>query len=157
MSLIDHVNVTCILKKLSICLLLIVLCQNGDLRLVDGTNQFEGRLELCYNETWGTICDGLWNEQDANVACRQLGYQPTGAVPLSNAFFGQGSGIIWLDNLICLGDEERLLDCFFPGLLDIAFCRGHIDDAGLRCMEGEWNVVLFATYVQYVVYTACMH
>ena len=115
------------------------MCQNGELRLVDGTNQFEGRVELCYNETWGTICDSLWSEQDANVACRQLGYQPNGAVALSNAFFGQGTGIIWLDNLICLGDEERLLDCFFPGLLDTLFCGGHGDDAGLRCMEGEYS------------------
>ena len=55
-----------------------VVCSNGDLRLVGGTTRYEGRVELCYNETWGTICDGFWSTNDANVACRQLGFSDSG-------------------------------------------------------------------------------
>ena len=55
-----------------------VLCQNGDIRLVNGTTAFEGRVEICWNETWGTICDGFWSGFDAQVACRQLGYSTSG-------------------------------------------------------------------------------
>ncbi len=56
----------------------VVICNNGDLRLRGGNTELEGRVELCWNETWGTICDGFWSANDANVACRQLGYSPAG-------------------------------------------------------------------------------
>ena len=64
-----------------------VLCNNGDLRLMGGSNMFEGRVELCWNETWGTICDGFWSTNDANVACRQLGFLDTGNVSLCMLFW----------------------------------------------------------------------
>ena len=55
-----------------------VLCEDEDIRLVNGADQYEGRIEICFNETWGTICDGFWSTNDANVACRQLGFAATG-------------------------------------------------------------------------------
>ena len=55
-----------------------VLCQNGDIRLVNGTTFYEGRVEICWNETWGTVCDGFWSTFDATVACRQLGFISVG-------------------------------------------------------------------------------
>ena len=58
--------------------LVTVLCQNADIRLVNGTTAFEGRVEICWNETWGTICDGFWSGFDAQVACGQLGYSRNG-------------------------------------------------------------------------------
>ncbi len=48
------------------------------MRLVGGADQYEGRVEICFNEVWGTICDDLWSPPDANVVCRQLGYSANG-------------------------------------------------------------------------------
>ena len=53
-------------------------CTNGDIRLADGDTKFEGRVELCINGVWGTICDNFWSDLDAAVVCRQLGFGPTG-------------------------------------------------------------------------------
>lgn len=53
-------------------------CVNGDLRLVGGKDELEGRVELCLDGVWGTICDNFWSDLDAAVTCRQLTHGPTG-------------------------------------------------------------------------------
>lgn len=47
-------------------------CQHGKARLVRGPSDREGQLEVCYNGQWGTVCDDLFGQVDANVACRTL-------------------------------------------------------------------------------------
>jgi deleted-in-malignant-brain-tumors protein 1 len=54
------------------------ICTTGAIRL-QGGNATTGRVEICNNAVWGTVCDDLWGTQDAQVACRQLGYEPTGS------------------------------------------------------------------------------
>ena len=54
------------------------VCANGDIRLRGGMNDTEGRVEVCYNSTWGTVCDNMWGPTNAGVACRQLGFSSTG-------------------------------------------------------------------------------
>ena len=65
-------------------------CTEGSIRLVNGENEYTGRLEYCHSGYWGTVCGynydftpgGGWTEaftmEDASVACRQLGYSPEG-------------------------------------------------------------------------------
>ena len=50
------------------------MCPSGDVRLAGGSTAYEGRVELCYNNAWGTVCDDSWGTPDANVVCGQLEY-----------------------------------------------------------------------------------
>ena len=53
-------------------------CSTGDIRLVGSGVPNEGRVEICMNNVWGTVCDDGWGSTDATVVCRQLGYSTTG-------------------------------------------------------------------------------
>ena len=50
-------------------------CTNGDVRLVEGSGINEGRVEVCVNDAWGTICSINWDNKDRQVVCLQLGFQ----------------------------------------------------------------------------------
>ena len=53
-------------------------CSDGSIRLRQGLIARQGRVEICVEGTWGTVCDTNWDSQDATVVCRQLGYPSLG-------------------------------------------------------------------------------
>ena len=107
----------------------------GSLRLAGGSSYLEGRVEVFHNGRWGTVCSDLWDDRDAAVACRQLGYQGGTAVVRSPRRFGEGTGPIYLDDVQCRGNESRLIDCPRRGLarnIGHHNCL-HLEDAGAIC------------------------
>ena len=68
------------------------MCQEGELRLAGGNVSSEGRVEICFNETWGTVCDDHWDSVDAGVVCQQLGYGATGK-PTHDNNYSSGTSI----------------------------------------------------------------
>ena len=55
-------------------------CTQGRIRLVGGWTSREGRVEICVDGTWGTVCDDGWGYNDARVVCRQLGFPTLGEI-----------------------------------------------------------------------------
>ena len=53
-------------------------CSDGDVRLVNGSNPLEGRVEVCISNAWGTVCDRTFSEDEAIVICNQLGHTING-------------------------------------------------------------------------------
>ena len=51
-----------------------IQCSHEDIRLMEGSGPNEGRVEVCVDGQWGTVCDDRWDNTDAQVVCRQLGY-----------------------------------------------------------------------------------
>ncbi|XP_071476061.1 neurotrypsin-like [Diadema antillarum] len=101
------------------------------IRLVGGTWYNEGRVEIYHNGAWGTVCDDYWDDADARVVCRQLGYSTSYARAVSGGTYGEGSGSILLDNVGCDGWESSLASCSSNGWYH--HNCGHWDDAGVRC------------------------
>ena len=100
-------------------------------RLVEGSSYNEGRVEVNYNGEWGTVCDDGWDDTDAGVVCRQLGFGSLGT-SYHRAYFGQGSGSIWLDSVTCTGSESTLASCGHLGVGVTRSCS-HFEDVGVRC------------------------
>lgn len=55
-------------------------CQTGDIRLQDGPNVREGRVEVCINNAWGTVCNNLFGVDDAIVTCTQMNFSSEGKI-----------------------------------------------------------------------------
>ena len=113
--------------------ILIAVCVHGDIRLINGQTAYEGRVEVCLNNAWGTVCDDFWDNNDARVVCRQAGFSDQNATALQLSPFGQGTDPILLDDVRCTGTESRLIDCPYTATHNCI----HLEDAGVRCQPSK--------------------
>ncbi|XP_033732141.1 neurotrypsin-like [Pecten maximus] len=114
--------------------------KDGVLRLQKGPIQNEGRLEIYHDDKWGTVCDDEWktHPQNAEVACRQLGYKGGSSRAAKSLEQSSSSDNFWMDNVKCVGNESRIQDCSFNrwGKHD---CRSH-EEIYLECDEYKDNL-----------------
>ena len=115
--------------------------ESTSVRLVGGANEYEGTVEIFHDGSWGTICDDDWDLADANVVCKEL-FGTDALEVKTDAFFGEGTGPIWMDEVACDGSESSLSTCTFYGTWDDeaqftnewgAHDCGHDEDAGVVC------------------------
>ena len=103
---------------------------NVTVQLAGSLVRYAGRVEVYTLGYWGTVCDDAFDLTDANIVCRELGY--SGALVVS--FFGQGGGVIALDEVACEGDETSILQCPHNGLFNHDCI--HSEDVGVVCNVG---------------------
>ena len=141
------------LHRLRFSIFVLDFCGDGDIRIVGSTGRSgrSGRVEICFNEIWGTICNSQWTSNDAEVVCRELGWSMfgkkairqcyeesqhflliSGALPASLNVTA-GAGPIHRGQFACSGTESRLSACP-SGPADQ--CT-HSDDAGVVCQPSK--------------------
>ena len=100
------------------------------IRLAGRHSHSYGRVEVYHDGEWGTVCDDGWDNADATVVCRQLGFYSS-VRAYGSAYYGQGTGPILLSRLSCFGNESNLTNC---NQLRVATknCT-HRDDASVDC------------------------
>lgn len=93
------------------------------------TNIVFGRLEVLRSNSWGTVTNQNFSEEDVKVACRQLGLEPGRLMSVESAT----SGPIWMDDLHCTGSEKALRLCTQTSLGSNHISRGksHSQDVGV--------------------------
>ena len=88
--------------------------EEGDVRLTNGavTSVTSGRVEICHDSEWGTVCSHKWIDINADVVCRQIGFKFGSR---STKTYDTGSFRIWMHYTNCIGHEARLADCEHQG------------------------------------------
>uniref|UniRef100_A0AAX7VT86 SRCR domain-containing protein n=1 Tax=Astatotilapia calliptera TaxID=8154 RepID=A0AAX7VT86_ASTCA len=95
-----------------------------------GSTVCSGRVEIYHNSSWGAVCDDDWDLIDAEIFCRELNCGMALSAPHS-AYFGEGTGEIWLDEVDCSGNESFLIECQHRGFGKHNCSHG--EDAGVIC------------------------
>ena len=117
---------------------------DASVRLVGGNNDLEGRVEIMYQGIWGTICDDGWDDIDATVVCRELGYLY--GIATRRARFGSGTDPVWLSQVGCLGAESKLSHCIHTGAGNVGSCSRTQDASGVICFTINGNSLVLLLY-----------
>jgi hypothetical protein len=115
-----------------------VECEAPKVRLVGGTKAREGRVEVYYEEEYGTVCSDDWERDDAKVVCRQLGYGGVDQEKSDSFSNNDYPEKIWMDDVLCRGNEIGLEHCPFDGW-GYHDCI-HFNDIGITCVDSEGDV-----------------
>ena len=107
-------------------------CDSGIIRLGGSGTESSGRVEVCIDSVWTSLCDQNWDLKDAQVACRDLGYSPFGAVPTYGCYT-EGQLSFGITSINCTGYEEALMNCSHSNPV-LYNCHSH-SDAGLICQS----------------------
>ncbi|XP_030846939.1 neurotrypsin-like [Strongylocentrotus purpuratus] len=115
-----------------------VRCSDG-VRLVDGRNSSEGRVEFFFKSTWGTVCTESWTLNDAHVVCKSLGFA-CALKAFTELEFGYGSSNVYLEDARCTGRETNILNCPNAqfGVRDTCLFAG----AGVLCSTEDEHIDL---------------
>ncbi|KAI5086320.1 deleted in malignant brain tumors 1 protein-like isoform X2, partial [Silurus meridionalis] len=108
-----------------------VNCSGQNSRLIAGPHRCSGRLEVLHGGSWSTVCDVDFDQQDAEVVCRELDCGIPVKV-LGSAAFGRGEGQVWTEELQCRGNESEIKLCPTSSSLKHSNCSHH-NDVGLIC------------------------
>ena len=99
---------------------------NGTLRLVGSNSTTEGRVQVYIGDQWVRVCDDGWDNTEAGVVCRQLGFGSSG---IAHQFQISGNDEVVIHNFACSGNESTLLSCSHVGMGDCELS----DDVGVVC------------------------
>ncbi|KAK6324344.1 hypothetical protein J4Q44_G00036860 [Coregonus suidteri] len=102
-------------------------------QLVDGTGVCSGRLEVKSNQSWASVCEADFDQQDAEVVCGELGCGAPAA--LQGGLYGEGEGQTWDKEFQCKGNESLLLDCDTSDRKNNTCLPGNA--VGLTCSEPD--------------------
>lgn len=132
-----------------------IVLVDGSLRLTAGGSSpyiYGGRLELYEAGGWGTICNDVWDRQDASVACTQMGF--SGFTNFNASFaIGDPSQRILLDNVECFGTEATLTTCSHKGIGE--HNCAHIQDVGVACSRGTCAAVYMDASLNWTDHAHC--
>uniref|UniRef100_A0AAX7TZ92 Scavenger receptor cysteine-rich type 1 protein M130-like n=1 Tax=Astatotilapia calliptera TaxID=8154 RepID=A0AAX7TZ92_ASTCA len=106
-------------------------------RLLNGSSLCSGRLEVKSNQSWSSVCEDDFDQQDAEVVCRELGCGPPSV--LQGALYGEVEAPVWSKVLHCGGHESALLDCRSSGSARNSCSPGKA--VGLTCSESDFRLV----------------